>query len=240
MPLARASELDRLLACVGAVVLPTSDVRSLGVKNAAEWGNDAHYWVETGEIRTAKLAERIALSDTRREDWWPAPGKHEVAVALNLDTGAAVTKEDGTKDEKDAWKAAFGPNFIVGTLDYVGSLLDTPWVDDLKTGRQVTWKTYEAQQTFYCLCVHRAYYPDADCVRSTVTHWPRYPKHGTPKRFGRTISVDALDEFVVRLNNFREAVERARETETADLRGGSHCFFCPSKPFCTEGLKHGF
>lgn len=235
MPFARASELDRLLSCVGSAVLPRQDTRTLGVRKAAEWGTSVHSWLETGIVTSPGLGERITLSGTNRERLWPR-GLHEITLALNVVTGDA-RRYYGASEGRDAWKTDFDDEWITGTLDFVGELFDLPWVDDLKTGRFAAWNDYKAQQSFYVLAWSRYRYEETRESRSTITHWPRYPKHLPPTREGRVLSLDYLGGFAKQLTQLRDDILRAQDAGAA-LNPGKQCVYCPSRSHCPQGIQY--
>lgn len=255
MPLARASELDRLFACPGSAFLPREDNRTPYAKGAAAWGDGVHLWAETGELPTDHkfrrlLEEKIVLSGIDRMALWPEGGVREPAFAYNVITGEAQMYT-GPKAEKDAWKAAFGDEWITGSADYAADLFDAPWVDDLKTGRAVSWAAYKAQQSFYVVAWSKVRFGGLRQGRSTLTHWPKYPKHNPPDRFGRTLDVDYLEKYTVELRGLRDKIlaGRAVVAEPAETKKklevlslGEHCGYCPSKlacPMVGEGESNG-
>lgn len=240
MPLARASELDRLFACAGSAVLERDAPRPIGP--AAQWGNLVHYWAETGGFTDltdpkdrAAVEERVRLAGVDREALWPSGGYREVALALNVTTGESRTLADVSLLERDEWKASFDDHWVVGTADYCGEIMDLPWVDDLKTGRFAAWEDYAAQQTFYALAYTRARYGATHDTRTTITHWPKYPKARPPHRAGRVLDVGALNGFAARLSRLRESILRGREQpENFELDLGRQCLYCPSKGQCPK------
>lgn len=245
MPFARASELDRLLMCSGSAVLRRDETKTDAAYKAAQWGTICHAWKETGGLpdsaRQAKLlAEKISASGIDREALWPSDGEHEVAVALNVVTGRAVRCAHpigATTTYRDDWKRAFDDHWCVGTLDYVRVLLGRPWVDDLKTGRSGSPKDYECQQAFYCLALSIAEFGRVDDCRSTITHWPMYPKTVAPVRRGGVFSGDFLRDYYRRLQRLRDEILFAREDSTKlmpNLFMGDHCRYCPSRSYCPK------
>lgn len=247
MPFARASELDRLFACAGSLLLPRVYVPP---GDAAKWGTLVHSWLETNEVprqepqRTA-LRKRLKLSgiDLDRELWWPAGGEHEITYGLNLVTGVAtrapvqarLAPGDTQKAAAARWKEALGDEWVTGTLDYAMELLDRPWVDDLKTGRYAHWKDHAAQQTFYCVVYSLEKYGELRQSRSTLTHWPKYPSAGRPTRKGVMLSVDTLRDFVISLTQLRKTVLDLRGAGgQVELSAGDQCRYCPSRSFCPK------
>ena len=167
-----------------------------------------------------------------------------MALAYNVVSGVARTYgEADSAQTKDEWKASFDDEWIVGTLDYGQVIFDTPWVDDLKTGRFVTWEDYEKQQTFYCAAYSLVAMGAVVDTRSTLTHWPRYPVYKKPSRFGYLLEAAELKAFLKSLKEFRN---QALAQKPSDLVTGEHCRFCPSRGNCsayeamdTKGVDYG-
>lgn len=236
MPWARASELDRVLACDGSTFLPRSEMRSDRTIEAGDWGTMVHHWSATGEIRpcggrnthTARFQDRLDASGVERLTWWPEleGSQHELSVAYEALTGELHVEHFPTKPKEDEWKMSFGPTWVVGTMDYTATLLGSPWVDDLKTGRWPTPVT-SAQITFYALCIAR--WKGSDTVRASITHWPRYPVIGQPSREARVLEFNDLEDFAELLET---RVRRGR----GPLTTGDQCRFCPSRAFCSAYL----
>jgi hypothetical protein len=199
-----------------------------------------HLWLETGELppdhrNRAALEKRLVLSQTTREAWWSPQGEHEVALAYNVVSGEALECPPDT--EKGEWKASFGDEWVTGTLDYAQDLFGEPWVDDLKTGRFVAWDAYKAQQAFYALAWGKVRYGRLMRTRSTLTHWPKYPMHNPPRRFGSVFEVDSLGVFADKLRILRDTVLEVRagvKSEVEVLSLGEHCRFCPSRSQCPK------
>lgn len=242
-PFARASELDRLFSCTGSLFLPrVQDPPG----TAAQWGTLVHSWLETGEIPTQEpfrraLTRRLKESGVDREIWWPSEGVHEATFGLNLVSGEVVRcvmprlvqMGETQKSYSDRWKESLSDEWVVGTLDFGMELLDRPWVDDLKTGRFASWHDYAAQQTFYCVVWSQYLYAELRESRSTITHWPKYPSAGKPKRKGTLLGVDTLKKFVLELTQLRESVLGLRNTgKTGELLPGDQCRYCPSRTNC--------
>lgn len=245
MPWARASELDRLLACPAAGHLPRLEV--VGEPSyASKWGTAFHFWKETGEFphtdnsRTAKAyADRLEVLEEAgksREGLWPTVGQHERAVAIALIDGVPKLEEYGapTADGRDAWKMSKDERYCVGTCDYDCGLLERWWVDDLKTGREIPADPLQlAQMKFYA-----SYFALRDSVPVAVslTHWPRSPADAPPKRrYAKKVwTVFDAEEFVEQLEKARRAVVRSRGLKVADARPGAHCSYCPAMSRCPE------
>lgn len=247
MPWARASELDRLLACPAAGHLPRLEVVRDSPNYAAQWGTAMHAWKETGEFpetdnaRTRKAFEDrltvLAESEYKtREGLWAPAGTHERAVALALIDGVPVLDEclAPTAEERDAWKFAKDDHYAVGTCDYDCGLLERWWVDDLKTGREVPTNPLElAQMKFYA-----TYFAlrEKTSVMVSLTHWPRSPASAPPKRrfAKKPWTVFDAEEFVEELEAARKRILRSRSLKVADARPGSHCNWCPASARCPE------
>jgi hypothetical protein len=231
-------------------VLPRSEEKSERAVIAAEWGTGVHKWKETGEFPEGRngttLRKKVKEAGVERDTYWVG-GLHEVPLAYNV-----VTQEARALvlplplDKKDAWKGSFDDTWVTGTADYVGLLFDAPWVDDLKTGRRVDYLDYRYQQGFYALAWTLFQTGGLGEVRSTITHWPKYPIPNKPRRFGTVLEPDFFLELQGRLKQLREDVMKLRELEAsgrrddvvARLTDGPQCVYCPSKLACTKGLKY--
>lgn len=239
MTLFRASELDRLMECPGSAWLPRkADYTGL----AAAWGNMVHAWVETGVVEDSNdgklLQKRIDKAAVQRETLYPAGGEHEVPLAFNLVTEQAVRYPNPPlppgvtrKAHVDAWKRSFGDEWFTGSVDYVGELLDSWWIDDLKTGRDVTWGKYTWQQTAYALAWSKFKYGTYTNGRSTITHWPRYPSGRPPNRMGAVLDTEWLKKA---LDKFRQLRVDILAQRPESLETGEHCYFCPSSGVCPK------
>lgn len=241
MPFARASSLDRLLKCHGDLILGGTDEKSEYVKTAADWGTMVHHWKETGEVivvngrknLAALFEKKLKLGGVKREQWWPMGMTHERAIAINPFTAYGQMLE-GSKEEKEAWKAAHDNNWATGTADGDYWMFDVLAVDDLKTGRFVTEEEYIEQRRFYCLGISRLLEYRGP-VHATLTWWPRYPVVSQPQRFGRVFEADELNYFEKRLAKLRDDVRRAREKrDSLILVPGEHCTWCPSRNICDQ------
>lgn len=235
-PIFRCSELDRLIECPGSAWLPRKKDET-GV--AAGWGNLVHDWLETGVVKDDKdgklLQKRIDKSGTSRAALWP-DGEHEVAIAFNLLTERAIeypkpVLPPGTtrKDHTTAWKNSFDDEWFTGSIDFGTELLDTWWIDDLKTGREVTWGKYAWQQTAYAIAWSKLKYGELRSGRSTVTHWPRYPVVRAPNRLGSVLTETWLKNSLDKLRALRLDILAAKPES---LMTGEQCYFCPSAGSC--------
>lgn len=233
-------------------MLPRSEEKSERAVIAAEWGTAVHKWKETGEFPSgrwsATLQKKVKEADVHRESYW-TEGLHEVPLAYNVVTGQAhALVLPLSSDKKDAWKASHDSEWVCGTADYVGQLLDTPWVDDLKTGRKVDYLDYRYQQGFYCLVWTLFSMGELTPARSTITHWPKYPIKEKPRRFGTVLEPEFFLELQGKLKTLREEVMKLRELEQAGRResvvarlsDGPQCQYCPSRLACTKGMKYDF
>lgn len=242
MPFARASELDRLFKCAGSSVLPrVRDKDSI----AAEWGTKVHAWAETGVLPEGKdgaaLGKKIDKAGVSRRKLWPEEGEHEITIALDPESlavkycdppaGAADTST-ARRAYADKWKEGFDDTWIVGSIDFGMELIGRPWVDDLKTGRLVSWQDYQAQQTVYAAMYSLWKYGALRETRSTVTHWPRYPVGVAPARMGGTLTVAYLESFMHRLRELRTEILKLKAGGDMRLSYGEHCRFCPSRRGC--------
>lgn len=213
-----------------------------------------HAWKETGEYPDTKegraLKKKVEASGVERGTFW-AGGLHELPLAYNVVTSESrclILPVDNAA--KTAWKASFDNEWVVGTADYVGLLLDLPWVDDLKTGRRVDYLDHRYQQAFYSLAwtlylVRTGELGEITQCRSTITHWPRYPLGDKPLRFGTVLEPDFFADFRVKLRNLKVDTQALRVIKEknmdlgAKLSEGPQCTYCPSKTSCTKGLQYG-
>jgi hypothetical protein len=207
-----------------------------------------HSWKETGEIPKSRagltLKKKIEFAGVKREELWQY-GLHEVPLAYNVHSGeveALVLPLPSA--EKDEWKRAFGDDWITGTADYVGILLELPWVDDLKTGRKADYESYKYQQAFYTLAWTLFQVKGLSPARSTITHWPKYRLDTKPSRYGTLLEPEFLADFQGRLKRLHADVFQLREKQeqgmdiSGRLHAGGQCNYCPSKPNCTKGQMY--
>ena len=235
MPLTRASELDRTLACAGSLVMLRNEFKPTNAARAAAWGTNTHKWKESGrlpgnEAHDKLLHRKIRASGIDRAALWPPGGEHEVALAYNVVSRRAVRCNLVGDSEKAAWKAAFTDEWVTGSPDYVSELCGEPWVDDLKTGRIVSLEAHKYQQMFYCLAWGLAVHGTPTPARSTLTHWPRYPVDVKPERMGTVFSLDDYTDLMLRLVRLREQVLAKR----VRLKTGVQCEYCPSRGVCPK------
>jgi hypothetical protein len=239
MPWVRASELDTVLACPGSLVLPRlgDEAKSPKAREGAAWGHAMHSWKATGVVpetpgypRHAELiSARLKYAD--RNELWPG-GLHEVAMSRDSVTGDTRTVK--ALDDV-AWKAAQSATCEVGTADYVGGLFDELWVDDLKTGAwPPTPPEHSLQLRWYTMVAWFAAGSPKTGAWGTITHWPRYPKDGSPRRLGPAHYTAKV------LLEFAERVSKVYRQHGGPLRvmsfnpSESACKFCPSRTFCHE------
>jgi hypothetical protein len=238
MPLARASELDRLLICPGAAFLPNSE-KTMG--QAAEWGKLVHKWKVNGQIPESPLSptltKKLKSSGVNLLNYWPSEGKHEITFAFNVMNGDVAVREERSGlgwEDVEAWKLGFGDEWVVGTADYAYEQFGVPWIDDLKTGRLAAFSDYRAQQYFYGLAFARLL--DAPELLLTITHWPKYPLHKLPHRGPPVEFADyMMEEFWGELKQLRETILYGRETrDNRLLQINSKCGFCPALANCPK------
>lgn len=227
-------------------MLPRAETKTERAQEAANYGTLVHQWKETGETGEGRLWTTVKkkIEGVDRNELWPE-GIHEVPLAYNVLTAEAKALVlPVSAATKANWKASFGPEWIVGTADFVGQLLDSPWVDDLKTGRLAEWGHYAAQQTYYTmtwtLFSEHALVPG----RSTITHWPRYPLAIKPQRYGHALEEAEYRDFQVRLRNLYADYVKLKNLQesgmdvTPRLNDGGQCVYCPSKLACVKGMKY--
>lgn len=229
-------------------MLPREETKSERAREAADWGEMVHLWKETGVVPKGRagttLAKKIKLAEVNRDLLW-VDGLHEVPLAYNVVTGESrALVLPLHKEKRDLWKATFDSEWITGTADYVGLLLDRPWVDDLKTGRQVEYFDHRYQQAFYSLVWTLFQMGQLTECRSTITHWPKYKLETKPRRFGTVLEPDFFLDFQGKLKQLREDVMRLKDKQergldvSGHLSDGPQCKYCPSKLACIKGSKY--
>ena len=244
MPWARASALDRHMACPASSHLPRLDrgVWALGYlqtgelvappgpielkdTTAADWGTAMH----SAKSNDATASDPwLTLMDPFRDAMWPtALGVHEQAVAYDCRTREVkLGPVNLPVDQMNAWKAAQSDDSVVGTADWWGALpTGEPWIDDLKTG----WRTPEVltpQMLFYAMC-HRLE-AKANSCRVSITHFPRAASEPTREGLWRQAGPVTLDNFQDELHH---AWVRAVGFN-ASAKPGPHCHYCASALVC--------
>jgi hypothetical protein len=162
-------------------------------------------------------------------------GLHEVHVAYNWKFGYVVAFYGKGKEAED-WKSAFDKDWVVGTIDYLEVTDTSILVDDLKTGKWWSKRAKEsAQLSFYLMCAWKLYGDNYDYYLS-VTHWPRYPASGKPKRTppsDRAVSLEALARFE---SHLVEACASAMNMELNPTEEG--CRFCPARNNCDVAWQY--
>lgn len=252
----RASETDLTLTCPGSLILPRTREETESMLNSADWGKMVHRWAATGEIaaepgrdkHAEALQDRVALCfgafepDEERHRLWPPGGSHEITVAINCRDGSAGMCFNPADSEE--WKAKLGDHWITGTADYVNTLPgETPWVDDIKTGKLDTDSPRaRAQLWVYALALWILRGKPPQGVMGTVTHWPRYPappRTPKPKREGTRYTAEDLTTTLGRLmvkHGEYEALKLSAKDNSDALIGalvkGPHCWWCPSSKNC--------
>lgn len=240
MPWSRASELERAILCPGSAHLPrTPDTRD---KTAATWGTNVHAWKETGEwwensLVTRRRQAALDAADLTRASLWPGLTGHEVSLALNTSDKEVLTFA-GHPEIRDSWKKGFDYAWLTGTADYIGDVLGTPWIDDLKTGKEVPEDPWELWQLkFYATCVILLN-PDATEVLTSITHWPRYPADDPPRRiWSRPIPrAEVLGTTLAELEQGRRNVEASKTR--LQVYPGPQCTYCPAVAGCpAQGIQ---
>lgn len=241
MPWARASSLDRVIACPASAVLPVGkDERSEAAKTAADWGTLMHHYMAYGQVPNHPLQSKVLARAAylRRQVLWPQDGIFERAFSLNVETWEVLTEDDlvpGDPATTADWKAVQPWECITGSADYCGNLLGTPWVDDLKTGRSPA-DPGEPQTLFYGLCLWLLNGKPDEGVVASITAFPRYPLVSAPVRKFKELSVEALTEFQAVLTLTFSEVNRYKsklvQLGKRDVTPGGQCVFCPSKSNC--------
>ncbi len=174
---------------------------------AAAWGTMLHTWKETGTfpvdtVATRRRLKSLAMSGVSREELYPDTGLHEISYALHTANRIVdhLWRPGLTREDREEWKAGFGPEWVTGTCDYTGDVLGDPWCDDLKSGREVTDNPWDLWQLrLYATCV--AILSHADQVHVSLTHWPRYPADSVPERIWtpKPISKEEIFGFLSRV-----------------------------------------
>lgn len=242
MPWARASELERSVACPASTHL----ARLEGPRNAAaEWGTLLHDWKETGEwakgLRKDVIARREAALEEAgytRDSLWPAGGGHEVSFALHTANRLCLSHEAATKEEREQWKKSFNEDWITGTADWWLPEMapGISWVDDLKTGRREYLPSPENswQLRFYAICATML--SKADTVLVSFLSWPRTPATSTPLRIWGSLERGELLDLYLPLLEYARQNSRASLVGFPDTRPGGHCRFCKSQEACPADI----
>lgn len=125
-PWARASELERVLACLPSQVVTAGLIgersllrlqKSPATKKAALWGQAMHHWKATGLLPTPKqlqswsndsgvrvrvpsllhaLEQQVLHSSSSRDSLWPHPGQHELSYTLRCSGTQQQSVQPGT------------------------------------------------------------------------------------------------------------------------------------------------
>lgn len=241
-PWISAGKLERAAYCPASAHLPR-DEEPPG--EAAEWGKVIHEWKETGkwpentQFRKSTLVRReTALKDNglTREELWPEEvGIHELRLAMsksNIDWDQVARSADKDSD-REAWKAQYDDRWAVGVCDWFATLDGQPWIDDLKTGKEVPDEPLTLPQLKMYSAWGAIYY-DTTCLVS-LTHWPRSPADGPPVRIWSRegMTVKAARKFQAKLERIRLRVIESRD-EKLNTVPGPHCKWCPSFNYCPE------
>lgn len=256
MPWARASELERHLACPAASNLPRLErgkwepaylmdkdlvftAPTIAVEpedtSFADWGTAMHA-AKAGDD-TPPWSEWL---EPHRETLWPARlGRHEQCVAYDCRQDKVILgpslSSGASKAERDAWKAAQSVDCVTGESDWWAELpTGEGWVDDLKTG----WAKPDplsAQIMFYASC--RLLVAQGDTVRLSHTWWPRAKEPTEPSREGlwRQLGVGHVEAFLADVRRAWRAAVWAKNHPAYDPRPGAHCLYCKSASVCSRG-----
>lgn len=236
----RASESDRAVVCPHSLVVARTLVRTRKANESAGYGHLVHSWKETGRAfdpesgddwsnGDADLLRRklFAVGDLLdRGALWPGDrSNHELTFAVHLTADPPQVSwyhRETATCTADEWKAAFGTEFLTGTLDYVGTRDGTPWVDDLKTGRWPVDPARSRQLRSYALAVwaSRGCAPEFVCHVS-ITQWPVYPLDGLPVRTWHVLDTMDLEEH---LEDLRYSLAHPEEAVPSD-----QCAFCDGR-----------
>lgn len=183
------------------------------------------------------LGRKLYRSGVNREELWqPGTGLHEVSFALNLRT-LNIMRYRGARDGADRWKANFarlrnGPDWLTGTVDWVGAINDRPWIDDFKTGKWPVHPEIKQIVSYGLFLWVEDKRPRRYEIERSVTQWPKYPLEAPPTRtFGGVISTLELEEH---LDDLRWAIDHPDEVNPVPIGIGqwdpneplSHCSFC--------------
>lgn len=196
---------------------------------AAIWGDGVHAYLETGRVPqepewVAKgLAAKLkAAGDVR--DKYPAPGLHEIKLVLwgdNFEEASLFVRDDFPDI----------PGSVRAKLDYYGTKLGEPWIDDLKTGHQPP--PPDTLQLGAPALATSTLTLDVSGVHGSITHWPRYPKDQEPTRQWHYFDNEELDIIRNRLLNIRD---RAASGEKPNP--GEHCRWCRCRANCKQGTEY--
>lgn len=259
MPWARASALDRHLACPAASHLPRLDrgvwspaylakpdtpfvapVVEVEERSttAADWGTAMH----AAKAMAPDASEPfLSWIEPHRERLWPAHlGQHEVAVSYDVRTRKVLTFFSAVRSEREDWKAAQGPDCVVGECDWWASLpTGEPWTDDLKTGWQTP--TVVTPQTMFYTMTRSAVVNQAlleagrdiwTTARISITHMPRARKGEDPEPRRDGLWYQVTDTALLAFEGeIKQAWVRATGLNP-EPRPGDHCLYCPSASVC--------
>lgn len=203
---------------------------------ACEYGSLVHAWKETGNYDHAAstnhkdlLRQRVEASGMAREEWWYG-GEHEVTYALNLRTLDLIRY---VGDDRDAWKAEFGREWLTGTIDYAAPHNEegVHWVDDLKTGTWPVSPVDNKQLQSYALYEWvRMGRPASWEALVSITQWPwSSAKAALPKRSAARAT--ALDMSAL-LDDLRWALDHPTVTVVDEFGGEGYCKFCECRRGC--------
>ncbi len=245
----RSSSTYRELVCPGSLILPRVESKP---NEGSEWGHVAHNWAATGRVEPTKLGlfpNHVSLFQRKLEyvkpdrlALWPATGQHEVGIAINCLKPEVEWITGLDADQLDKWKEQWPDHYLTGALDYLGEVLDDPWVDDLKTGKRDDPRDESprrrSQVWTYAVAaylIRQRLRNPAGRIITSITWWPRYPVDSEPLRIFQSINDSECEHWWRHLNKkYTGLVQLRKRPETLEplLRDGHYCFFCPSKQWC--------
>ncbi len=261
MPWARASSLDRHLACPAASHLPRLDrgvwapgylatgtfvapdvVVAERDTSAADWGTAMH----AAKALAPDASEPFLswMGPHRDRLYPPHLGQHEVSVSYDCRTQKVLTFFSASKSEHDAWKESQGPDCVTGTADWWGELPSgEPWVDDLKTGWQRP-PVVTPQTMFYLMTrmavANQPLLETPDQMHTTgrisITWMPKGSKDENgqynPEPTREGLWYSVTDTALLAFEGeLRQAWVRAVGFNP-EARPGAHCHYCPSVAVC--------
>lgn len=233
--LGSASQLDRLMACLGSSVLPHVDETS----DAAEHGTGVHgILLDVNRLGREAALAKIEDADMRAVaqaidfDALPVdPSAYaaEVALSWSIVTGAGrELHRGGGRDYSMVGLLEFA-----GTADVIGLTAAAVLVPDYKTGHAVLVPARRHRQMrLLALAGARAYARDA-----AVVELIRLDDDGKPWKDRAEFDAFDLCEIAEEMRDLGERIHAARLTYEAEhtlpkLSVGPWCKHCPSRRYC--------
>lgn len=232
-----ASQLHRVLECVGSAVLPQVDTestpwQSLGVETHRylERVNQVGREAALAEVKDEQLREGMALIEVARLPLDPASFAVEVTFAYNVVTGTA--RELGRSLQRDYSEAT--PEEEVGTADVVGVTATKVVVVDWKRGHgHLPPPADHVQLRFLALAAARAYRKTGAIVELI-----RIRDDGTAWRERAELDMFDLAEIAEQVRGLAADVTRWQAADTAPpVRVGSWCVGCPAFRRCRAQVE---